>query len=73
MNVSSVGVASAFEGARVASQQQASSTASASQTKQNNAKQAEEADLKQTDTVTEHQESSNSGQTNPQHRVNLLT
>ena len=74
MNISSVGgVAAAFEGARVASQQQAAATASATQTKQDNAKQAEEVDLKQTDTVTQNQETTSSNGEPNYHRVNILT
>jgi hypothetical protein len=72
MNISAVtGVASAFEGARVAGQQQAASTASAAQSKRDDDNQAQEADLKKTDTVTQDQESGASGETNG-HRVNLV-
>ena len=72
MNISAVtGVAAAFEGARVAGQQQAAATTSASQTQRENDRQAEEADLKKTDTVTKDQESSGTGETGHR-RVNIL-
>jgi hypothetical protein len=72
MNISAVtGVAASFEGARIAGQQQAASTVSASQTKRANDRQAEEVDLKKTDTVTQDQETSGSGETNG-HRVDIL-
>jgi hypothetical protein len=72
MNISAVtGVAAAFEGSRVAGQQQASATTSATQTTRENDRQAEEADLKKTDTVTQDQGSSSSSETG-QRRVNLL-
>ncbi|HVO05064.1 MAG TPA: hypothetical protein VMT54_22905 [Candidatus Cybelea sp.] len=72
MNVSAVtGVAAAFEGARIAGQQQASAAASTDQTKRENDRQAEEVDLKKTDTVTQDDHTS---QTNAsgQRRVNIL-
>jgi len=72
MNISAVtGVAAAFEGARVAGQQQAAATASAASTKRDDDRQAQEADLKKTDTVTQDQESGGSGETNGRH-VNIL-
>jgi hypothetical protein len=72
MNISAVtGVAASFEGARVAGQQQAASTASAAQTKRADDQQAQEADLKKTDTVTQDHETSGSGETNG-HRVDIL-
>ena len=72
MNISAVtGVAAAFEGARVAGQQQAASTASAASTKRQDDRQAQEADLKKTDTVTQNQETGGSGETSG-HRVNVL-
>ncbi len=72
MNISAVtGVASAFEGARVAGQQQAASTASAASTKREDDRQAQEADLKKTDTVTQDQESGGSSETSG-HRVDIL-
>ncbi|HVZ00411.1 MAG TPA: hypothetical protein VHA35_12950 [Dongiaceae bacterium] len=72
MNISAVtGVAAAFEGSRVAGQQQAAATASAAQTKRDDDRQAQEADLKKTDTVTQDQESAGSGETSG-HRVNIL-
>jgi hypothetical protein len=72
MNISTVaGVASAFEGARIAGQQQAASTASAAQTKRDDDRQAQETDLKKTDTVTQDQETSGSGETTG-HRVNVV-
>ena len=62
MNISGVtGVAAAFEGARVAGQQQASATSNAQQTQRENDRQAEEVDLKKTDTVTLDQGTSSSG------------
>jgi hypothetical protein len=72
MNISAVtGVAASFEGARVAGQQQAASTASAAQTKREDDRQAQETDLKKTDTVTQNQENGGSGETTG-HRVNVL-
>jgi hypothetical protein len=72
MNISAAtGVATAYEGARIAGQQQAASSASSAQTKRDDDRQAQETDLKKTDTVTQDQESSGSGETNG-HRVNLV-
>jgi hypothetical protein len=72
MGISAVtGVAAAFEGSRVAGQQQAASTASASQTKRDNDRQAEDVDLKKTDTVTQDQETSQTSETSG-HRVDIL-
>ena len=72
MNISAVtGVAASFEGARIAGQQQAATTASAAQSKRADDRQAQEADLKKTDTVTEDQETSGSGETTG-HRVNIV-
>ena len=72
MNVSAVsGVAAAFEGARVAGQQQAVSTGASQETKRNDDRQAQEVDLKKTDTVTQDEASSGSGQTSG-HRVNII-
>jgi hypothetical protein len=72
MNISAVtGVAAAFEGARIAGQQQASATSSAAQTQRENDRQAEEVDLKKTDTVTQDQGASSSGDTG-ERRLNIL-
>ena len=72
MDVSAVsGVAAGFEGARIAGQQQAAASASASATRKDNQQRAEEADVKQTDVVPENSEASSSGQTG-QKRVNIL-
>jgi len=72
MNISAVtGVAAAFEGSRVAGQQQASASTSATQAQRESNRQAEEVDLKKTETVTADQESSGSSETG-QRRVNLL-
>ena len=72
MNITAAtGVAAAFEGARIAGQQQAASTASATQTKRADDRQAQEADLKKTDTVTQDQESGGTSDTGG-HRVNVL-
>lgn len=72
MNISSVtGVAAAFEGARVAGQQQASATTNASQTTRENDRQAEEADLKKTDTVTQDQGTSSTGDAG-ERRLNIV-
>ena len=72
MNISAVtGVAASFEGARVAGQQQAQATTSAAQTQRENDKQAEEVDLKKTDTVTQDQGASSSGDTG-ERRLNIL-
>jgi nitric oxide reductase activation protein len=72
MNISAVtGVAAAFEGSRVAGQQQAASTSTADQTRRDNDRNAEEADLKQTDTVTQNGASSHSSETTGRH-VNII-
>jgi hypothetical protein len=72
MNITgATGVAAAFEGARVAGQQQASSTSSAAQTQRENDRQAEEVDLKKTDTVTQDQGASSSGDTSEK-RLNIV-
>ncbi len=72
MNISAVtGVAASFEGARVAGQQQAATTASAAQTKRNDDRQSEEVDLKKTDTVTQDQETPETSETSG-HRVDIL-
>ncbi|HEY4165085.1 MAG TPA: hypothetical protein VGM59_18610 [Dongiaceae bacterium] len=73
MNVSAVtGVAAAFEGSRVAGQQQATSTSASDQTRRDNDRNAEETDLKQTDTVTQNSAGSHSSETTGRH-VNILT
>jgi hypothetical protein len=72
MNITgATGVAAAFEGARVAGQQQAQSTSSAAQTQRENDRQAEEVDLKKTDTVTQDQAASSSGDTGEK-RLNIV-
>jgi nitric oxide reductase activation protein len=72
MNVSAItGVASAFEGARVAGQQQAASTASTDQTRRDNDRNAEETDLKKTDTVQQNGAGSSTSQTTGRH-VNIV-
>jgi hypothetical protein len=72
MNISGVtGVAAAFEGARVAGQQQASTATSAAQTQRENDRQAEEVDLKKTETVNQDQGASGSGDTG-ERRLNIL-
>ena len=72
MNISGVtGVAASFEGARIAGQQQASATASASQTSRENDRQAEEADLKKTETVNQDQGTSSSGDAS-ERRLNIV-
>ena len=72
MNISTVtGVAASFEGSRIAGQQQAAASASAAATKRDNDKQAEEVDLKTTDTVGQDQETSGSGEASGR-RVNIL-
>jgi hypothetical protein len=72
MNISAVtGVAAAFEGSRVAGQQQAASTAASAQTKRENDRQAEEVDLKKTDTVTQDDETGNSSDTGAR-RLNIV-
>jgi hypothetical protein len=72
MNISGVtGVAAAFEGARIAGQQQASATTSATQTQRENDRQAEEVDLKKTDTVTQDQGASSSGESG-ERRLNIV-
>ena len=72
MNISGVtGVAAAFEGARVAGQQQAAATSSTAQTQRENDRQAEEVDLKKTDTVTQDQASSDTGASG-ERRLNIL-
>jgi len=72
MNISAVtGVAASFEGARIAGQQQAASTASAAATRRDDDRQAQEADLKKTDTVTQDQESGGTSDTTG-HRVDIL-
>ena len=72
MNISAVtGVAAAFEGARVAGQQQASATTNASQTQRENDRQAEEADLKKTETVNQDQGSSGTGDAG-ERRLNIV-
>ncbi len=72
MNISAVtGVAASFEGARVAGQQQAATTASAAQTKRNDDRQSEEVDLKKTDTVTQDQETPETSETSG-HRADIL-
>src|SRR5690349_249914 len=72
MNISGVtGVAAAFEGARVAGQQQASATANAAQTQRENDQQAQEVDLKKTETVTQDQGTSGSGDAG-ERRLNIV-
>jgi hypothetical protein len=72
MNISSAtGVAAAFEGARIAGQQQASATTNAAQTQRENDRQAEEVDLKKTDTVNQDQASSDTGASG-ERRLNIL-
>jgi hypothetical protein len=72
MNISAIaGVAATFEGSRVAGQQQAASTAAAAQTKRENDRQAEEVDLKKTDTVTQDDETGQSGDTGSR-RLNIV-
>jgi len=72
MNISAVtGVAAAFEGARVAGQQQASATSSTAQTQRENDRQAEEVDLKKTETVTQDQGTSSSGESG-ERRLNIV-
>jgi hypothetical protein len=72
MNISAAtGVAAAFEGARIAGQQQAATTASSAATKRDDDRQAQEADLKKTDTVTQDQESGGTSDAGG-HRVNVL-
>jgi hypothetical protein len=72
MNISGVtGVAAAFEGARVAGQQQASATTSTTQTQRENDRQAEEVDLKKTDTVTQDQGASSTGESGDR-RLNIV-
>jgi hypothetical protein len=72
MNISGVtGVAAAFEGARVAGQQQAAATSSAAQTQRENDRQAEEVDLKKTETVNQDQGTSSSGDAG-ERRLNIV-
>jgi hypothetical protein len=72
MNISAVtGVAAAFEGSRVAGQQQAAATTNASQTQRENDRQAEEADLKKTETVNQDQGSSGTGDAG-ERRLNIV-
>jgi hypothetical protein len=72
MNISTVtGVAAAFEGSRLAGQQQAVSTSASDQTRRDNARNAEEADVKQTDSVTQNSASSHSSETTGRH-VNIV-
>jgi hypothetical protein len=72
MNISAVtGVAAAFEGARVAGQQQASATTNASQTQRENDRQAEETDLKKTETVNQDQGTSGTGDAG-ERRLNIV-
>jgi hypothetical protein len=72
MNISGVtGTAAAFEGSRVTAQQQATTTASTNQTQRDDDRQAQETDLKKTDTVTQDQGTSNSGETSG-HHVNVV-
>jgi hypothetical protein len=73
MNISTVtGVASAFEGARLAGQQQAASTASAAQTKRDDDRNAQDTDVKKTDTVTQDQETGQSSNDPNGHRLNVV-
>lgn len=73
MNISTVaGVASAFEGARLAGQQQAASTASAAQTKRDDDRNAQETDVKKTDTVTQDQETGQSSNDPNGRRLNVV-
>jgi len=72
MNISGVtGVAAAFEGARVAGQQQAAATSSTAQTQRENDRQAEEVDLKKTETVNQDQGASGSGDAG-ERRLNIV-
>ncbi len=72
MNISGAsGVAAAFEGARIAGQQQASATTAAAQTQQENDRQAQEVDLQKTQTVNQDQGSSGTDSTG-QRRLNIL-
>ena len=72
MNISGVtGVEAAFEGARIAGQQQASAASSTAQTQRENDRQAEEVDLKKTETVNQDQGASSSGDTG-ERRLNIV-
>ena len=71
MNISGVTVAAAFEGSRLAGQQQAATTSSAAQTQRENDRQAQEADLKKTETVTQSQDASGTGDSG-ERRLNIL-
>ena len=72
MNISAAtGVAAAFEGSRVAGQQQASAATSQTQTTRENDRQAEEADLKKTETVTQDQGASGTGDAG-ERRLNIV-
>jgi hypothetical protein len=72
MNISSAtGVAAAFEGARIAGQQQASATTNVAQTQRENDRQAEEVDLKKTETVNQDQGASDTGASG-ERRLNIL-
>jgi hypothetical protein len=72
MNISAVtGVASAFEGSRVAGQQQAAASNSADQTRRDNDRTAEEAGMKKTETVPQNGAGSSSSETTGRH-VDIL-
>jgi hypothetical protein len=72
MDISPVNnVAAAFEGSRVAGQQQASSTVAGDQTRRQNEKKVQEADLKQTDVVQENNGNSQSSESNGR-KLNIL-
>ncbi len=72
MNISGVtGVAASFEGARVAGQQQAAATTSTAATARENDRQAEEVDLKKTETVNQDQGTAGSGDAS-ERRLNIV-
>jgi hypothetical protein len=72
MNISGAsGVAAAFEGARIAGQQQASAATSAAQTQRENDRQAQEVDLQKDQTVNQDQGTSSSDAPG-ERRVNIL-
>ncbi len=72
MNISGAsGVAAAFEGARIAGQQQASAATSAAQTQRENDRQAQEVDLQKTQTVNQDQGTSSSGDAG-ERRLNIV-
>ena len=72
MNISgATGVAAAFEGARIAGQQQASATTSAAQTQRENDRQAQEVDLQKSQTVNQDQGTSSTGDSG-ERRLNIV-